>query len=139
MPDSDYDAQEVVSDGQDGVEEQGVVSYTRGAVIGGSASALAIALAQIILGIPGTFLAPIRAFAEGMATFIGGTLLAPVRVTDAGAAASAASFLEGTGALLGPFAFPLAVAVSIAGMYVFLLFLRRISISPLQLVQNRRS
>ena len=134
----DYDAQQVVSDGQEGVEEQGVVDYTRGAVIGGSATALAIAIAEILIGIPGTFLAPVRAFAEGMATFLRGTLLAPVTVTDAGATASAASFLEGTGALLGPFAFPVAVVVSVAGMYVFLLFLRRISISPLQLIQERR-
>lgn len=134
----DYDAQEVVSDGAEGVEEQGVVNYTRGVVLGGGAGALAIALAEILLGIPGTFLAPVRAFAQGMATFIGGTLLAPVRVTDAGAAASAASFLEGSGALLGPFAFPVAVAISMAGMFIFLMFLRRISISPLQLIQERR-
>ena len=135
----DYTASDAVSDGQEGVEEQGVPGYAQGAVIGGSLSALAVALAQILLGIPGTFLAPVEAFASGLATFIGGTLGAPIRITDAGATASATSFLEGTGALLGPFAFPLAVVVSTGGVFVLLMFLRRISVSPTQLIRERRS
>ena len=135
----DYDAQEVVSDGADGVRDEGVVDYTRAVVFGGGATALAITMVEILIGIPQTLLAPVQAFASGMATFIGGTLLAPVSVTDAGATASATSFLEGTGALLGPFAFPVAMGVSLAGMFLFLMFLRRISVSPLQLVRERRS
>ena len=133
------DAEQVVQQGTDGVDERGVPGYAQAAVLGGGLAAIATALVEIVLGIPGTFLAPVRAFAEGMATLIGGTLGAPVRITDAGATASASSFLEGTGALLGPFAFPVAVAVSAAGMFVFLMFLRRISISPTQLIRERRS
>lgn len=131
------DAQEIVEDGAEGVEEDGVVGYTRGVIFGGGATALALTLVEVIIGIPGTFLAPVRAFAGGLATFIGGTLGGPVIITDAGATTSARSFLEGTAALLGPFAFPVAVLVSVAGVYVFLLFLRRVSISPLQLIQER--
>ena len=77
------------------------------------------------------------AFATGFATFITGTFGGPVLINEAGALASAQSFASGTGALLGPFAFPAAVAVSLAGVYLFLLFLRRVSISPLQLIQER--
>ncbi|MFW6382844.1 MAG: hypothetical protein ACOCZD_02265 [Haloferacaceae archaeon] len=98
---------------------------------------LAVTLVEVIIGIPGTFLASLTAFADGTATFIRGTLGAPVIITDAGAVTSAASFASGTPALLGPFAFPVAVLVSLAGVYLFLLFLRRISISPLQLIQER--
>lgn len=133
----DYDAQEVVSDGAEGVEEQGVVGYTRGVVIGGSATALALTLVEIIIGIPGTLLAPFRAFASGFATFITGTFSGPVLINEAGALASAQSFASGTGALLGPFAWPAAVLVSLTGTYLFILFLRRVSVSPLQLFQER--
>lgn len=136
---SDYDADEIVEQGREGVQEHGVVDYTRAAVLGGSASALAIALAEIILGIPGTLLAPVRAFASGMAAFIEGSLLAPVRVTDAGATASVTSFLEGTGALLGPFAFPVAVAVAIAGTWIFIWFVQNVvSVNPGQLWRRNR-
>ena len=131
------DADEIVEEGAEGVRDEGVVSYSRAVIFGGGATAVAYTLVQIITGIPGTFLAPVRAFAGGLATFIGGTLGAPVIITDAGAATAAASFADGTAALLGPLAFPVAVGVSVVGVYVFLLFIRRISISPAQLIQER--
>lgn len=131
------DAEEIVDDGAAGVEEDGVVDYTRMVVFGGGASALAITLVEVIIGIPGTLLAPVTAFTDGLATFIGGTLGAPVIITDAGAATAARSFASGTAALLGPLAFPVAVGVSLGGVYLFLLFLRRISVSPTQLWQER--
>lgn len=137
MSSSDYDAQEVVSDGAEGVEEEGVVNYTRGVVLGGGATALALTLVEIIIGIPGSILAPFRAFASSFASLITGTFGGPVLINEAGALASAQSFAEGTGALLGPFAFPAAVAVSLAGIYLFILFLRRVSVSPAQLWQER--
>lgn len=132
------DAETAVEEGSDGVAEYGVTQYARMSVIGGSLAALAYALASAILNIGSAFLAPVRAFANGMATFITGTFGAPVIVTDAGARAAAASFVDGAAASLGPFAFPLAVLVSVAGMYIFLVFLRRISISPTQLIRRRQ-
>ena len=135
---SSDEAREIVSDGQEGVADQGVVGFTRGVLIGGPVMAGAITIVEILVGIPQTFLAPVQAFASGLSSFISGTLLAPTTITEAGAAASAASFVSGTGALLGPLAFPVAVAVSAIGVFVFLMFLRRISISPLQLIQERR-
>lgn len=133
----DYDAQEIVEDGAEGVRDEGVVKYTRAVVFGGSATALALAIVEFLIGIPGALFAPVRAFTSGMASFITGTFGGPVIISEAGATTSARSFLEGTGALLGPFAWPVAVIVSLAGVYLFLLFLRRISVSPLQLWQER--
>ena len=130
------DAETAVEEGSEGVAEYGVGEYAKMSVIGGTLAALAYAIADAILGLGSTLLAPVRAFGRGMATFIGGTLLAPVRVTDAGAAAAAESFLNGAAAALGPFAFPVSVLVSIAGMYIFLWFLRRVSVSPLQLIRR---
>ena len=132
------DADQVLSDGQQGVADQGVVSYARGTLIGGSIAAAGTAIVTIIIGIPSTVMAPVQAFASSLATFIGGTIGAPVIITDAGAQTSAASFLTGTAALLGPFAFPLAVAVSALGIFLFIMFLRRISVSPTQLWSRRR-
>ena len=129
--------EDIVTEGADGVRDEGVVSYTRAVIFGGAATAGSYTLVEVIRGIPDTFLAPVRAFSGGIATFIGGTLGAPIQITDAGAATSAQSFTEGTAALLGPLAFPVAVAVGLVGVYLFLLFLRRISISPLQLIQER--
>lgn len=130
------DAETAMEEGSQGVEDHGVVPYARMAVLGSLLAATGYALADLILGLGSTIMAPLRAFASGFATFISGTFLAPVRVTDAGATATVSSFLEGTGALLGPFAFPVAVVSAIAGMYVFLWFLRKVSISPMQLIRR---
>lgn len=130
------DAETAVEEGSAGVAEYGVSQYAKMSVIGGALTAMAYAIAGLILGAFDTFMAPIRAFASGMATFIGGTIGAPVRITDAGAAASAASFVDGAAAALGPFAFPVAVLSSVAGMLIFLWFIRRISISPTQLLRR---
>lgn len=125
------DAETAVEEGSSGVAEYGVSQYAKMSVIGGTLAALAYAIADLILGMGTTLMAPVRAFASGMATFIGGTIGAPVIITDAGAETSANSFLTGTASLLGPFAFPVAVAVSVAGMTIFLWWLSNTSISPL--------
>ena len=132
------DAEQAVDEGSSGVAEHGVSQYARMSLIGGTLAALAYAIADLILGLGNTLMQPVRAFASGMATFIGGTLLAPVRVTDAGAAAAAASFTEGAAAALGPFAFPVAMLSVVVAMYIFLMFIRRISISPTQLIRRDR-
>ena len=130
------DAETAMEEGSEGVAEYGVSQYARMAVLGSTLAALGYAIAAAILGLVDTALAPIRAFASGMATFINGTLLAPVRVTDAGAAASVASFVDGIGADLGIFAFPAAMLSVVIAMTIFLWFIRRISISPLQLIRR---
>lgn len=129
-------SEEIVEQGADAVDERGVSGATRALLIGGSVFALATTIVEIITGIPGTFMAPLFAFADGFATLIGGTIGAPIRIIDAGSQASAGSFLSGAAAALGPFAFPVAVGVSIAGLYLFLRFLQEISISPLQLIRD---
>jgi hypothetical protein len=137
MADDETSTQDIVSEGADGVRDEGVVNYTRAVIFGGAATAGSYTLVEVIRGIPDTFLAPIRAFSGGLATFIGGTLGAPIQITEAGATTSAQSFTEGTAALLGPFAFPVAVGVGLVGVFLFIWFIRQISISPLQLIQER--
>ncbi|WP_144900885.1 hypothetical protein [Halobellus captivus] len=126
----DYTASDALEDGTEGVDERGVPGYAQAAVIGGILASLGYAISDLILSVQGTLFAPVRAFADGMATFIGGTLGAPILITDAGAETSASSFTSGTAALLGPAAFPVAVAVSVAGILVFLWFLSNNSITP---------
>lgn len=135
--DEETTTSDIVEEGADGVRDEGVVSYTRAVIFGSAAAAGSYTIVEVIRGIPDTFLAPLQAFSGGIATFIGGTLGAPIQITEAGATTSATSFLEGTAALLGPLAFPVAVLVSLAGVFLFLLFLRRISVSPVQLIQER--
>lgn len=135
--DDEYTAQDAVDDGQEGVAEDGVSGYAKQSVIGGTLSALSVALSATILTARETLFEPIRAFTSGMATFIGGTIGAPVEITDAGATASADSFTEGAAAFLGPFAFPVAVGVSVLGMLIFLWFLTNSPISPLSVIRDR--
>lgn len=132
----DYSAQDALDDGAEGVDENGVGGYAQRSVIGGTLASLAIAISGLILSFGETLLAPVRAFTSGIATFISGTLGAPVIITDAGAQASAASFTTGAAAALGPAAFPVAVAVSVAGMFVFLWFIENTSFSPLALFRR---
>lgn len=135
MSSSDYTAEDAIEDGSEGVEEAGGVgAYARVGVLGSALAAIGYAISDLILSAQSTLFAPIQAFVDGIATFIGGTLGAPVIITDAGAQASAQSFLSGVGAALGPFAFPLAVGVSVAGVWVFLYFLSNTSISPLSVL-----
>lgn len=135
---SSSDTEEIVETGADHVDERGVGGTARAVVIGGSLTALAMTLVEIITGLPGTFMAPLYAFAEGLATFIGGTLGAPPRITDAGAATAASSFVDGAASALGPAAFPVAVLVSVAGVFIFIRFLQAISISPTQLIRDNQ-
>lgn len=130
------DAEQTVQKGADEVDERGVGGAVRSLLVGGSIMALATTVVEIINGAPGTFMAPLFAFADGLATFVGGTLGAPVRITDAGSKASADSFASGAAAALGPAAFPVAVLVSVVGLYLFIRFLQEISTSPLQLIQD---
>jgi len=130
----DYTAQDAIDDGSEGVSEEGVPGYAQMAVIGGILASLGYAISDLILSVQSTLFAPIRAFASGMATFIGGTLGAPIIITDAGAQTAASSFASGTASLLGPFAFPVAVAVSVSGVLVLLWFLSNSSITPWSII-----
>ena len=130
MSSDDYTASDAIEEGSEGVSEHGVSGYAQVGVIGSALAALAYAIADFILSLQGTLFAPVRAFASGLSTFITGTLGAPVIITDAGAQTAAQSLASGTAALLGPLAFPLAVLVSIMGVFIFLWFLRNTSLTP---------
>lgn len=139
MAGDDFTASDAVDEGSAGVESYGVGTYAQMAVIGTSLSALGYAIADAILGLGGAFMAPLRAISSGLAAFLSGTLMAPVRVVDAGAAASVRSFVSGTGALFGPFAFIVGVGVAVGGVYILYRFIQTTSISPLGWIGDRNN
>ncbi len=130
MADDDYSASDAVEDGTEGVSENSVPEYAKMSVIGATLASIGYAISDLILSAQSTLFQPVRAFSSGISTFIGGTLGAPVIITDAGAETSAQSLTSGTAALLGPFAFPVAVGVSVLGVLVFLWFLQNNPITP---------
>lgn len=135
---ADADAEEVIDDGAQGIQDAGgVTAYAQRVVIGGSLRAVAIALVSLILSAGALFLRPIRAFVDGVSRLITGTFGGPVLINEAGALASAGSFTDGVGALLGPFAWPFAVTVSMIGVFVFIWFLRKIPLSPTKIFTGR--
>lgn len=135
----DFTASDAIEDGTEGVDERGVSGFAQAGVIGAALSALGFAIADFILSIQSTLFAPIRAFTDGIATFIGGTLGAPVIITDAGAETAAGSLASGTASLLGPFAFPVAVVVSISGVWVLIWFVRNQSINPIAVFRDEEN
>lgn len=131
------DGEQAVEEGIQGVSEHGISNWVRYVLLGGPIWALGTAISGVLLDVPSTFMAPFRALLSGAATLIRGTLGAPIIITEAGATTSAGSFLTGAAAALGPFAFPLAVAVSMGGVFIFLWFLQRVSFSPLDIWRER--
>lgn len=133
----DPDATEVINTASEDLEDQSISEYARNTVIGGSLRAIAITLVTIILAVGGAIFRPFGAFVDGMVSLITGTFGGPVLINEAGALTSAASFESGTASLLGPFAWPAAVLVSMIGIFLFIAALRRIDLSPLAIYRSR--
>jgi len=136
MAEDEFTASDAVEDGTEGVSSKGVGGYAQGAVIGSALSAIGYAIASFVLNIQSTIFEPISAFTGSMAEYISGTIGAPVIITEAGAETSRESFLSGTAALLGPFAFPVAVLVSVGGMSIFLWWISNTEINPLSVFSD---
>lgn len=81
-------------------------------------------------------LAPFRALAGGIVSLIDGTVGSGVDVIGAGAATAIESFTTGVTALLGPFAFPFSVGVTMIAVFVFIWFIQRLELSPLIFIRN---
>lgn len=133
----DPDATEVINTASDDLENQTITEYAQNTVIGGSLRAIGITLVSMILGIGAAFFRPINAFVEGVTSLITGTFGGPILINEAGATTSAASFESGTASLLGPFAWPAAVLISMLGVFLFIWALSRIDLSPLSVFTGR--
>lgn len=115
----------------------GLTPFIRDYGFGGILYAIFLAIIGTIDAAGDVILAPFQALAGGLAGLVDGTLGEAVNVLGAGADSAIASFETGATALLGPFAFPFAVAIAMLGVFVFIEFARRLEFSPLIFVRNR--
>lgn len=110
---------ELMDEATEGIEEMGFSSWVQNAGLGTIILAVVYAITEGIMSLGSTFMAPFRAIGRGLSRAIDGTFLATVDVIDAGATATATSFLDGAAAALGPAAFPVAVGSVVVGIYIF--------------------
>jgi hypothetical protein len=84
-----------------------------------------------------TLLAPVRAIGMGLADLFGTIVGGPVALIDASIQTGVRSFQEGTAAILGPAAFPFAIFVVMAGLWVFGEAIQRVDLSPWNYLTER--
>lgn len=132
------DPEDVASTAASEIDSRGWTNFIRDFGLGGIFLALVYAIIETIQSAGSTLLKPFRAFGDGVATLIGGTFGAPVVVVDAGATASAQSFLNGAAAALGPAALPVAMLSAVVTLYIFQRFWSRIQFSPIDFLRNAR-
>lgn len=108
------------------------------ALLGGTFVAIAFQAWEFIASLGSTFMKPLRALGSGLATLITGTFGGPVIINEAGAQQAATSITDGLVSYFGPLAFPIAVASSMLGIYVFAWFWSKMSLSPLGWLKSLR-
>ncbi len=99
--------------------------------IGATVLALAYAIQNGILNLWDSLGAIVSAFSGGIVSVISATFGEGAAVIGAGSTTSQESFLTGTASLLGPLAFPAAVGVTLATLYLLIFVWNRMSWNPL--------
>lgn len=133
------DPEDTVEDATRMIQEQGFQDFIRNAGIGGVFLAIVYGLISMIQTLGEIPRAIFAALADGLSALLEGTLFGLLDITDAGMATAAASFIDGTAALLGPFAAPVAVGVVILSLYVFTVgWDRYIGFNPIQFFTRGR-
>jgi len=99
--------------------------------IAGTVLAVAYAIQQGILNLGETITGVVGAFTGGIVTVINATFGQGAAVIGAGSTTTQQSFLTGTASLLGPFAFPAAVGVTLGALYLLVWTWNRSSWNPL--------
>ncbi len=132
------DPEDIASTAASEISDRGWTAFIRDFGIGGVFLAVVYTLIEGIRNIGGTIMRPLSAFGEGIATLVTGTFGAPVLVIDAGAQATAASFLSGAAAYLGPAALPVAMLSAVAALWIFQQFWKRVQFSPIDFLRNAR-
>lgn len=121
----------------DQISDRGFSNFVRDYGFGGILWAV---FAQAILTIEAAgdlLLMPFRALAEGLVSLISAIIGEPVTIVEAGASTAIRSLTTGLAADLGVFAFPLAVAVLMIGIWTFIVMVQRIEFSPLVFIRSR--
>ena len=118
-------------------EAGGLTEFIRDYGIGGVLMAVFLVIIETIESAGDVILAPFQALASGLAGLVDGTLGRGVDVISAGAGTATRSFESGATELLGPFAFPFAVAISMSATFGFIWFVTRLEFSPLIFIRDR--
>lgn len=118
-------------------ESGGLGPFVRQFGVGGVLYALVLQSIELITSAGTVLLAPFRALGEGLADLVGGTIGTGVDVIAAGGAQSIESITEGLAQFAGPLAFPLAVAVVMLSVFVFIRAVANLEFSPLVFVRSR--
>lgn len=124
------DAWQVMEETRRDLDRMSFQEFVRARVIASPLMALGLAITSGILAFGEAVLGPIRAFLDGLSALIGGTFAESVGIIQAGAEQAAWSFTDGTAQMLGPAAFPVAVATVIAGLWVFVTAYNRMRWNP---------
>lgn len=114
----------------------GLAPFIRDYGIGGVLYAIFLALISTIDAAGELVLAPFRALADGLANLVSGTIGQGVEVISAGGDTAIVSLTDGAAALLGPFAFPFSVAITMLAVFVFVNLIGRIEFSPLVFLRS---
>lgn len=120
------------------IQTYGFLGFIRNVVYGGILYTLGLETNEGISTAADLIFAPLRALGQGTIRLITGTFDNLLLVVDAGTAATVQSFADGTAALLGPFAQPLAVGVAMTSLFVFITMANRLEFSPLTFIRGLR-
>lgn len=132
-------AQQIAEDAADAVTDSGgLADFIREYGIGGVSYALILGIISAVTAAGDLLLAPWRALAGGVEGLVEGTLGVGVDIIGAGGDTAIESIESGLTALLGPFAFPFAVAIVLLTVYIFIQGVIRIELSPRVFISNLR-
>lgn len=128
---SSEDAVDTVTTAAGLVERYGsLATFVRRVGFGGIFYALITVVVDAIYSMGDLLLAPWRAMASGLSDLVGGTFGQALRIVEAGTDTAVTAFSEGLTALLGPFAFPFAIALVMVAIYVAVELWMRTNFSP---------
>jgi len=113
----------------------GLVGLVEQYLLGGSLYATSLEIIGGIQSLGSNITAPFTAFGEGISGIISAVF--PARVINGAADFTLYSLTQGEWSVFGPLTFPVAVGVVLLGLWVFLAWARRTSLSPLQLWRDR--
>jgi len=114
----------------------GLVGLVERYGVGGVLYQFFLTLIGAIQDVGGTFLAPLGAFSDGLASIVSAGF--PARIINAAADFPAYSITEGQWNFFGPLTFAVGIAAVLLGLYLFFLVAQRINFSPLAVLYNRR-
>lgn len=135
---AERDPLEVIREAGIQIDRQGsFAKFMQNSVIGGLILGATIQILELMDSAGSTIMAPIRAIGMGLADLFGTIVGGPTDLIDASIQTGIRSFQEGTAAILGPFAFPFAIFVVMAGLWVFGEALERVDLSPWNYLTER--